>query len=636
MRDGETVVYCTDGETVTVNLLQPAQILALEAAVFQPEMAGFRAEYTEATRREFIPQGEALVAAVTRLQPETQVQQVELDAMPTVNDRSESELARMEAFAMTLLQSGQTLHVPTPEGPTVISLKQMGPLTLVGAQFAGGGEVYEREPFRAFQNAGLFEAMGNGTLQTADGQAVGLFESSQPTNAPIAQVAAAVEANAINQPSSQVVETAPITAAPQAGQREAVAPQAPTLVAPGAESPGTTPGKPQPPRPTLRTQQTQPQGTPMTTTLEKPAVQAEVQPVLLSDMMSRRSQDVLRGICGLDGRGAQAEPRKPGEAFKALATDAYGVENFLKGNGVEFKGSADYVINKAALELGLSPEFKDQVLADVKREECVPRVVLATQKEQGDLATDNVWKKVSQLSPSAYEAAAPAEVKGRLVEQSSSLETSRSKVMESLGITLKSQEAAQTQEAPKRAYAPRYEVAPAGEKTDRAIAFRDTLTVSQLREFQNALEVMGAKQDAKNYARDFTEKFARSGYRMNDGGVSAGMVERLDKLQTQMEAVVPAYRESVKASFEQVLGDKGRVDMPKAGVLVEGKGDTLTVKDRETKQLQLLVKEGEVLINRVPPVVVGKVEVIADLSRQQQQQQVAAKPQPVKAGGGRD
>ena len=409
------------------------------------------------------------------------------------------------------------------------------------------------------------------------------------------------------------------------------------VTAPEMESAATTPDKPPTPKPVPKTQSTQAQGATMSTAVEaKPVAKEEVQPILISEMMSRRSQDVLRGICGVEGRGAQAEPRKPGEAFKALVTDAYGVENFLKANDVKHIGSADYVVNRAALELGLSPEFKEQILADINREECVPRVVLATQKEMGELATDNVWKKVSQLSPSAYEAAAPAEVKDRLVEQSFSLEASHSKVLESLGITLKPREVEQTQEAPKRAYTPHYEVAPEGEKTDRAIAFRDTLTVSQLREFQNALEVMGANQDAKNYAQDFADKFAKSGYRMNDGGISAGMVERLDKLQDQMEAVVPAYRTTVRESFEQVLGDKGKVDAPKLGVEIAGKDGTFTVKDRETKHLQLLVKDGEVLINRVPPVVVGKVEVMADLSRQQQQQAAVTKPQPVKAGSGRD
>ncbi|XHX78558.1 MAG: hypothetical protein RBJ76_01065 [Stenomitos frigidus ULC029] len=109
-----------------------------------------------------------------------------LTTMPSVYDRPKFEIERMELLAMTLLQAGVTLKLPSSPltvGDLLVSLDPDEPQrSLLKLSGRSTNETTYNQPFEryvsanadAFREAGLLEAMQNRTLETLDGQPVSI------------------------------------------------------------------------------------------------------------------------------------------------------------------------------------------------------------------------------------------------------------------------------------------------------------------------------------------------------------------------------------------------------------------------------------------------------------------------------
>ena len=370
--------------------------------------------------------------------------------------------------------------------------------------------------------------------------------------------------------------------------------------------------------------------------LETPAkASSEVKPIALDALLSQPSQDAMRGITGMKStynptlNRKETEPRSPGEAFRNLAQGAYGAENFCKQHDIPVQGSADYIINKSALELDIPPEFKEKILSGIDRDQCIPAVQAAS---GSDLP---VWKRVNEQAPGTYEAKAPVAVQSDLATDKTMLASAKAATLSQMGVTLKLREP----EAQSKAAG--YEPAPNTPATKAATTFRDSLSMSNLREWETAVRVTEPfNTDKLQGIQDFSEKFQRTGYQMSDGGISAGMATRLASVEQTMKPDVTALRARVTESVQSVLSQapedaKGKrtVEAPKLGLKFQGdKEGNFTVKSLESGKLLALRKDGDMTINRLPAPVISGMEARLDVqkSMQQQSQQGAAKPTPTK------
>lgn len=599
-------------------------------------------------------------------------QSQELTAMPNVYDRPKSELERLEAFAMTLLQAGETLVSPaifTEGGQPLLPPMQLS----FQGQFRDGQplirRVYKETEYSPGQRSlhssgvlhdGVLQAMQDGTLETADGQLVRLpdlltweqlnapalkqveglgyvltqdaesaYRTQWTSNLPLPSLAESIRAipdyeggvpllkqlldgqlTLLQQPQvsleqgrTQVeLQARPTSPVESNGQRVTVALQAPTNVAPNVQPP------------TLK-----PKEVPMTV-IEAPAP-VDLKPIQLDDMLSAFGKDAMRGIAGTrttynpTTKRRETEERTPGETFAKFAKGAYGIENFCKNNGIPFAGSADYLVNKAALELDLSPEFKAEILSGIKREECVAPVILATESEAA------AWKRVYELAPETFAAVASPTMQATIAQDASVIAQAKAKTLETLGITMKTAEP--TRDPVKLGYEP----APATPETAALGAFRDSLTASQLREWATAVQVNEPQNtDKQKWVADFTAKFQKSGYEMSDGGMSVGMAKRLTEVQQQLEPEVAQLRTEMAATINQMLShaptvegkDYKKLDAQSLGLTIKGNEGNFEVKGANGKLL-MLAKDGDVTINRLPATVVSRMEGMVDMQQKMQQ-----------------
>jgi len=391
--------------------------------------------------------------------------------------------------------------------------------------------------------------------------------------------------------------------------------------------PTASPDSPAKPIPSPTTKPT------METTVKPPVPPAEVKPVALDALLSQSSQDAMRGITGMKStynptlNRKETEPRSPGESFRNLAQGAYGAENFCKQHDIPVQGSADYIINKSALELDIPPEFKEKILSGINREECIPAVQAAS---GSDLP---VWKRVAEQAPGTYEAKAPEATKSDLANDSTMLASAKAATLSQMGVTLKPREP----EAQSKAAG--YDVAPNTPATQQAVAFRDNLSASNIREWETAVRVAEPfNTDKIQGIQDFGEKFQRTGYQMSDGGISEGMATRLGTIEQTMKPDVTALRDRVTESVQSVLSQvpedaKGKrtVEAPKLGLKFQGdKEGNFTVKALDSGKLLALCKDGEMTINRLPAPVITGMESRLDVQKSMQQSQGAAKAAPAK------
>ena len=391
--------------------------------------------------------------------------------------------------------------------------------------------------------------------------------------------------------------------------------------------PTASPDSPAKPIPSPTTKPT------METTVKPPVPPAEVKPVALDALLSQSSQDAMRGITGMKStynptlNRKETEPRSPGESFRNLAQGAYGAENFCKQHDIPVQGSADYIINKSALELDIPPEFKEKILSGINREECIPAVQAAS---GSDLP---VWKRVAEQAPGTYEAKAPEATKSDLANDSTMLASAKATTLSQMGVTLKPREP----EAQSKAAG--YDVAPNTPATQQAVAFRDNLSASNIREWETAVRVAEPfNTDKIQGIQDFGEKFQRTGYQMSDGGISEGMATRLGTIEQTMKPDVTALRDRVTESVQSVLSQvpedaKGKrtVEAPKLGLKFQGdKEGNFTVKALDSGKLLALCKDGEMTINRLPAPVITGMESRLDVQKSMQQSQGAAKAAPAK------
>ena len=408
----------------------------------------------------------------------------------------------------------------------------------------------------------------------------------------------------LDQQRPQAVVQEPPVAVTANGQRVTAAPQAPSPVAPKVQPPTL---KPNPKEATM-------------TVVEAPAP-VDLKPIKLDNLLSEFGQDAMRGITGTRNtynpstKSRGSEERTPGETFAKFAKGAYGIENFCKDNSIPFQGSADYLVNKTALELDISPEFKAEILSGIKREECVAPVTLATETEVA------AWKRVYELEPETFAAVASPAVQETIAQDASVIAQAKAKTLEMMGITMKTVEP--TRDPAKLGYEP----APATPETAALMEFRDSLTASQLREWATAVQVNEPQNtDKQKWVADFTAKFQKSGYEMSDGSMSVGMAKRLTEVQQQMGPDVQQLRTEMAATINQMLSqapnvegkDYKKLEATKLGLTIKGNEGNFEVKGA-TGKLLMLAKEGEVTINRIPATVVSRMEGMVAMQQQMQQ-----------------
>ncbi len=259
----------------------------------------------------------------------------------------------------------------------------------------------------------------------------------------------------------------------------------------------------------------------MIATPTKTSTVQDVKSISLDMLMSQKNRDTLRGVVGMDseqiGDRYVRGDRTPENALYAMARDCFGVERWCKQNGLPAEEALVY-FDKTAFELGLSEAYKQKEHDSLKPETCLPSVLLASNK--GDLL---LWARVKECAPILYEQHCPPTMKD-LVE--------REKVR-------RGTEPGSTRMVDHH----RFHVPPNTQETQSAIAFRDHLTASLLREWR--LYVMGIVDpfnvEKLKQINDFIAKFQRTGYHLDTpilketGGLTTEMVVRLKDIEQTMK-----------------------------------------------------------------------------------------------------
>ena len=315
------------------------------------------------------------------------------------------------------------------------------------------------------------------------------------------------------------------------------------------------------------------------------AVNTTERVISLRSVVSLKSANALRGIAGQErkqiGDRWINEDRKPGAAFAKAVEDILGWENFLSEKGLETDNPVA-LIDECALQLGISGDFKDQIVKEKLQVHQIPALMHTRQGETG------VWKKLAtsaqEYCQDAYE---------RLCSSSTKVLVERS-----------------IEEDEAKAARPKQQkegiVLPAMNAETKAIAeFRDSLTVLALKEWFAAVQTLQPfNVDLQSRIHDFMGKFTRSGYYILDArdteGLTAEMVERLKRVKTQFDEDVQNYQVTLVSALCTLLPSE-KQSIQFKGMELEGLPDSLSVTAKEGS-VMIFHSEigGTVTVNRIP------------------------------------
>jgi len=310
----------------------------------------------------------------------------------------------------------------------------------------------------------------------------------------------------------------------------------------------------------------------MVATVERVTGTEGTEAISLRALMTRKSLDTLRGILGQDliSDRKTRDDRSPSKAFYTMAGDTYGLQQWANQHGIPLEEPASVFVDRAAFELGFTEAYKEKRLEGMEPEKCVPSIFLAT--NTGDTL---LWLKVKEFALDIYEHHCPSTTK-TMVER---------------------------EEARRERLAPpshsnqtdtRFNPAPDTKETRELAEFRDSLSVSLLREWRLYCGGIVSPYDANRLHQidDFIEKFQRSGYRLDApslngvGGLTVEMLARLKDVRQAMQSDLLKGRTLLRDAIGDLLGQK--VDSP-PGLGLELSGS------REAFQVTTETSAGELL-----------------------------------------